>query len=66
MLRNNAAGDAAIKRTITGGNRMKPGILASALLAAVLTGAAFGQSGAPIKLADVAELSGGGATVGTN
>ncbi len=45
---------------------MKPGILASALLATVLTGAAFAQSGTPIKLADVAELSGGGATVGTN
>jgi branched-chain amino acid transport system substrate-binding protein len=44
----------------------KPGILASALLATVLTGAAFAQSGAPIKLANVAELSGGGATVGTN
>src|SRR6266581_4077108 len=45
---------------------MKPGILASVLLATVLTGTAFAQSGAPIKLADVAELSGGGATVGTN
>src|SRR6266571_1894857 len=45
---------------------MKPGILASTLLATVLTGTAFAQSGAPIKLADVAELSGGGATVGTN
>ncbi|MGO8908020.1 MAG: ABC transporter substrate-binding protein [Bradyrhizobium sp.] len=45
---------------------MKPGILASALLATVLTGAAFAQSGTPIKLADVAELSGGGATVGAN
>jgi len=45
---------------------LKQGILASALLATVLTGAAFAQSGAPIKLANVAELSGGGATVGTN
>lgn len=45
---------------------MKPMILGSALLATVLTGAAFAQSGAVIKLADVAELSGGGATVGTN
>jgi len=45
---------------------MKPGILASALLATALTGTAFAQSGTPIKLADVAELSGGGATVGTN
>jgi branched-chain amino acid transport system substrate-binding protein len=45
---------------------MKPGILAGVLLAAFLTGAAFAQSGGPIKLADVAELSGGGATVGTN
>jgi branched-chain amino acid transport system substrate-binding protein len=45
---------------------MRPGILAGVVLATVLTGAAFAQSGAPIKLADVAELSGGGATVGTN
>jgi len=45
---------------------MKPAILAGALLATVLTAAALAQSGAPIKLADVAELSGGGATVGTN
>jgi branched-chain amino acid transport system substrate-binding protein len=44
---------------------MKPGILAGASLAAILTGAAFAQ-GVPIKLADVAERSGGGATVGTN
>jgi branched-chain amino acid transport system substrate-binding protein len=44
---------------------MKTGILAGALLATMLTGAAFAQSG-PIKLADVAEFSGGGATVGTN
>jgi branched-chain amino acid transport system substrate-binding protein len=65
-LRSNTADDAMINRTITGGNRMKPAILASALLATVLTGAAFAQSGAPIKLANVAELSGGGATVGTN
>lgn len=42
---------------------MKPGILAGALLAMLLAGAAMAQSGAPIKLADVAELSGGGATV---
>jgi branched-chain amino acid transport system substrate-binding protein len=40
--------------------------LASAVLVTVLTGAAFAQSGPAIKLADVAELSGGGATVGTN
>ena len=45
---------------------MKPGIVACALLATALTGTAFAQSGPPIKLADVAELSGGGATVGTN
>ena len=45
---------------------MRPGILAGALLATVLTGTALAQSGATIKLADVAELSGGGATVGTN
>ena len=44
---------------------MKSTFLASALLATVLAGSAFAQSG-PIKLADVAELSGGGATVGTN
>ncbi|MBR1216573.1 ABC transporter substrate-binding protein [Bradyrhizobium sp. U87765 SZCCT0131] len=41
---------------------MKPMILASALLAALCTTA----SAQTIKLADVAELSGGGATVGTN
>jgi len=45
---------------------MKPGILAGALLAAIWTGAASAQGAEPIKLADVAELSGGGATVGTN
>ena len=41
-------------------------IVTGFVLAASLTGVAFAQSGAPIKLADVAELSGGGATVGTN
>jgi branched-chain amino acid transport system substrate-binding protein len=45
---------------------MRSTILASVVLGTVLTGAAFAQSAAPIKLADVAELSGGGATVGTN
>jgi len=45
---------------------MKPGILAGILFATVLTGAAYAQGAPPIKLADVAELSGGGATVGTN
>jgi branched-chain amino acid transport system substrate-binding protein len=45
---------------------MKPASLAGVLLATILSGAAFAQSGAPIKLANVAELSGGGATVGTN
>ena len=45
---------------------MKPGILAGVVLATILSAGAFAQSGAPIKLADVAELSGGGATVGTN
>jgi branched-chain amino acid transport system substrate-binding protein len=45
---------------------MRPGILAGVMLATMLTGAVLAQSGAPIKLADVAELSGGGATVGTN
>ncbi len=42
---------------------MKSTILAGALLAIATTTTAFAQ---PIKLADVAELSGGGATVGTN
>jgi branched-chain amino acid transport system substrate-binding protein len=37
-----------------------------ALLTGVLTSAAFAQSGDTINLADVAELSGSGATVGTN
>jgi branched-chain amino acid transport system substrate-binding protein len=41
-------------------------IVTGLVLAASLTGMAFAQSGPPIKLADVAELSGGGATVGTN
>ncbi len=45
---------------------MKPMILAGLLFGSFLTGAAFAQSAGPIKLADVAELSGGGATVGTN
>ena len=48
---------------------MKYRVLAGALLAGAMTSvmatAAFAQGG-PIKLADVAELSGGGATVGTN
>jgi branched-chain amino acid transport system substrate-binding protein len=44
---------------------MKPTILAGVLFGTLLTGAALAQSG-PIKLADVAELSGGDATVGTN
>jgi branched-chain amino acid transport system substrate-binding protein len=42
---------------------MKPIILAGAIVAIIGTGAVSAQS---IKLADVAELSGGGATVGTN
>ena len=42
---------------------MKHGILAGLLLAALSSGAAFGQA---IKISDVAELSGGGATVGNN
>jgi branched-chain amino acid transport system substrate-binding protein len=45
---------------------MRPSILAGALFAIAGAGAAFAQSSGPIKLADVAELSGGGATVGTN
>jgi len=45
---------------------MRPTILAGALFAFASAGAAFGQASGPIKLADVAELSGGGATVGTN
>src|SRR5947209_17584623 len=44
---------------------MRSGIFAGLLLATVSAAAAFAQ-GAPIKLADVAELSGGGATVGNN
>ena len=42
---------------------MKHGILAGLLLAALSCGAAFGQA---IKISNVAELSGGGATVGNN
>jgi branched-chain amino acid transport system substrate-binding protein len=45
---------------------MRPTILAGALFVFASAGAAFAQSSGPIKLADVAELSGGGATVGTN
>src|ERR1700688_1042992 len=45
---------------------MKRIIVTGLVLAAGLTGTAFAQSGPPIKLADVAELSGGGPTVGTN
>ena len=44
---------------------MKIGICAGLLLVTVSSVAAFAQ-GTPIKLANVAELSGGGATVGTN
>jgi branched-chain amino acid transport system substrate-binding protein len=45
---------------------LKPVTLAAVLFGTLLTGAAFAQSATPIKLADVAEFSGGGATVGTN
>ena len=45
---------------------MKPFGLAGVLFAALVAGSAFAQSSGPIKLADVAELSGGGATVGNN
>jgi len=45
---------------------MKPMILAGVVLGTLSTGAAFAQSAAPIQLADIVELSGGGATVGTN
>jgi branched-chain amino acid transport system substrate-binding protein len=45
---------------------MRPTILAGALLVIASSSVAFAQSSGPIKLADVAELSGGGATVGTN
>jgi branched-chain amino acid transport system substrate-binding protein len=45
---------------------MKPFGLAGILFAALVAGSAFAQSSGPIKLADVAELSGGGATVGNN
>jgi branched-chain amino acid transport system substrate-binding protein len=44
---------------------MRSGFFAGLLLATVSAAAAFAQ-GAPIKLANVAELSGGGATVGNN
>src|SRR5258705_12700871 len=44
---------------------MRSRIFASVLLVTVSAATAFAQ-GAPIKLANVAELSGGGATVGTN
>jgi branched-chain amino acid transport system substrate-binding protein len=37
-----------------------------ALVASMLAGVAFAQSGGTINLADIAELSGSGATVGTN
>jgi len=45
---------------------MKPMILAGLVFGTLSTGAAFAQSAAPIKLADIVELSGGGATVGAN
>ncbi len=45
---------------------MRSFILASFCSAVLLSGSAYAQSGAPIKIADVAELSGGGATVGNN
>jgi branched-chain amino acid transport system substrate-binding protein len=45
---------------------MRPTILAGALFVFASAGAGIAQSSGPIKLADVAELSGGGATVGTN
>ncbi|GLH79474.1 ABC transporter substrate-binding protein [Bradyrhizobium sp. SSBR45G] len=45
---------------------MRSTILAGLCTAVLLSGAAYAQSGAPIKIANVAELSGGGATVGTN
>ncbi|MGC2775657.1 MAG: ABC transporter substrate-binding protein [Bradyrhizobium sp.] len=45
---------------------MRSIILAGLCSAALMSGAAFAQSGAPIKIANVAELSGGGATVGNN
>ena len=45
---------------------MKPMILAGLVFGTLSTGAAFAQSAAPIQLADIVELSGGGATVGTN
>mgnify|MGYP002776839981 CR=1 FL=1 len=45
---------------------MRSIILAGLCSAVLLSGAAYAQSGAPIKVANVAELSGGGATVGNN
>ena len=41
-------------------------IVLAGLCSLMLSGAALAQSAAPIKIADVAELSGGGATVGNN
>ena len=41
-------------------------IVGAVALAAGLGGVAFAQTGGPIKIANVGELSGGGATVGTN
>ena len=41
-------------------------IAGAVALAASLGGVAFAQTGGPIKIANVGELSGGGATVGTN
>lgn len=45
---------------------MRWGIWRSVALASLLATAAYAQSGTPIKLANVAELSGGGATAGNN
>ncbi|NPV20913.1 ABC transporter substrate-binding protein [Bradyrhizobium aeschynomenes] len=45
---------------------MRSIVLAGLCSAVLLSGAAYAQSGAPIKIANVAELSGGGATVGNN
>jgi branched-chain amino acid transport system substrate-binding protein len=62
MQPENAAGNKA-RRNDNGGMEMKYGFLAGFLLAALSSDAAFGQA---IKISDVAELSGGGATVGNN
>src|SRR5918992_6237276 len=65
MQRNSTAGYKAVFLKQQEGMEMRSGIFAGLLLVTVSAATALAQ-GAPIKLADVAELSGGGATVGNN